>query len=355
MKYLIFSAHVASSRIPVAGQRVFWQHLESFSESESYIIQYYNTREVDYRTDIEELYPNYLSIPHYSYNKIIGFFLGLLLGIPVDVAVRIRVRVVFRMLKLLRANPEATIVLEWQGMTWLLVALRFLKNGSKFKVIYYAHDIVSQSIERKLKEATSYYKNLYLSRELRNVRKWELLIKDKCEIRVLSEKDKALIDNGRTYIYPFQSSLAAPQNKRLESGKLNLMFLGAMNRFENKDAVNWFADNVLSSESLRDMKITLHVVGANYEGCKQFDKVKYHGYVNDLSSFSETMDAGVAPIRIGAGVKIKTIDMLALNLPLLVSDVGIEGVQFDKNDLVYVLNSEEEYIECIINMYKNKW
>ena len=67
------------------------------------------------------------------------------------------------------------------------------------------------------------------------------------------------------------------------------------------------------------------------------------------------MDAGLSPIRIGAGVKIKTIDMLALNLPLLVSDIGIEGVQFGKNDLVYVLNSEEEYIQCIMNRYKNKW
>lgn len=355
MKYLICSAHVASSRIPVAGQRVFWQHLDNFPESETYIIQYYNTREAEYRSDIKELYPNYLSISHYFYHRIIGFLLGFLLGIPVDVAVRIRVRVFFRVLKLLRENPKATLVLEWQGMTWLLVALRFLRHGSKFKVIYYAHDIVSQAIERKLKDSTSYYKSLYLARELSNVRKWELMIKDKCEIRVLSEKDKALIDNGKTYIYPFKSALVAPKNKRLEAGKLNLMFLGAMNRFENKDAVYWFAEKVLSSESLRDMRITLNVVGANYESCKQFDKVKYHGYVKDLSEFSETMDAGVAPIRIGAGVKIKTIDMLALNLPLLVSDIGIEGVQFGKNDFVYVLNSEEEYIQCIMNRYKNKW
>jgi polysaccharide biosynthesis protein PslH len=57
-----------------------------------------------------------------------------------------------------------------------------------------------------------------------------------------------------------------------------------------------------------------------------YSGVEILGYVDDLVTFLSRLSAGVVPLWSGAGVKLKTLTMMAAGVPLAVTPVAIEGI-----------------------------
>jgi glycosyltransferase involved in cell wall biosynthesis len=107
----------------------------------------------------------------------------------------------------------------------------------------------------------------------------------------------------------------------------NILFFGAMERFENYGSVIWFIENVF--DCLKDTGAIFYVVGGRPNpALKQFqsDRVVVTGFVDDIRPYLESCRCAVAPLLAGAGIKVKILELMSAGLPVLTNAVGIEGI-----------------------------
>ena len=97
---------------------------------------------------------------------------------------------------------------------------------------------------------------------------------------------------------------------------------------------NWRGLSTFLEETsgyLRDEGYTLRVIGANcrpeqQNALKAFECVQFVGFAKDLSNAFNGCKALVVPIWSGAGIKLMTLEGLALGLPIICTPEAIEGI-----------------------------
>ena len=134
----------------------------------------------------------------------------------------------------------------------------------------------------------------------------------------------------------------------------NLLFIGNFSHRPNEDAVIFFVEEILPliQKSLPDVKFD--VVGSNASAellCYSSEAVRFHGYVPDIGPLFQSSRVFVAPLRFGGGVKGKIGEALSYGLPVITTDVGAEGMGFEKGNQVLIANEPEEFAAAAVNAY----
>ncbi len=97
----------------------------------------------------------------------------------------------------------------------------------------------------------------------------------------------------------------------------------------NGDGLSWFIREVLPIIRAQTPWVRIRVTGANPpEEMLGFENpnVQFEGRVRDLSDLYDQSRVAIAPIRFGAGVKLKTIEALQYGVPTVATTVGAEGI-----------------------------
>ena len=129
-------------------------------------------------------------------------------------------------------------------------------------------------------------------------------------------------------------------------GRPEFVFLGALNVAHNAVAIESFLANYLTAvlALIPDTKITIIGKGesANLQAlAAQYpDHIELRGYVENIDEVLQSACAMILPLTFGTGVKIKIIDSLRCGLPLITTEVGIEGVELGKHSEVVVTPME---------------
>jgi glycosyltransferase involved in cell wall biosynthesis len=199
------------------------------------------------------------------------------------------------------------------------------------------HDLFHQAHERKAAQ-TSGPARVFWQWEADRTKQWESrIIKGAREVITLTEKDKQVAQTitGRSDIavrYPqveeVYHGISKARGPRIVRGLI--LFWGQLSRRENEDAVIWFVRKILPSIRLERPNSKLVVAGANPGpsvlklACGH---VEVRGFVADPVLLFESAEIAIAPLRLGAGVKIKVAEYLAAGIPSVATTVGAEGIR----------------------------
>lgn len=95
------------------------------------------------------------------------------------------------------------------------------------------------------------------------------------------------------------------------------------------------------------------VIGGNPPTCLKkmaAPNIKILGFVKNIDFYFENCICLVAPLLLGAGIKVKILEAFAAGIPVLTNQIGIEGIPA-KNGIDYIhCESAEEYIKAIDNL-----
>lgn len=75
------------------------------------------------------------------------------------------------------------------------------------------------------------------------------------------------------------------------------------------------------------------------------ERVRLHGFVDDLDGVLAEATALVAPVVYGTGVKIKVIDALARGLPIVSTPTGVEGIEVEDGREGFVREDLADFVE----------
>lgn len=166
--------------------------------------------------------------------------------------------------------------------------------------------------------------------------------KDECD-----KFSKAHLNQGKGIYFPFP---AMKFNDTIVGNDQNhrMLYVGDMTVKHNVLSMKWFAKSVLPLIRKRVIDAELVLIGRISDQDKavlQSLNATVKGYVDDLDQEYKEAACVVCPVLFGAGVKVKTIDSLAMGQIVITNSKGIEGTELVDNKHLLVADTAEKLAE----------
>ena len=240
------------------------------------------------------------------------------------------------------------IILQWTEIATILEEAKVLFPSAKIVMI--EEDVSFLGHTRKAKAAKG-FKRVFLDAKAKKIKVRELELLNKADLIILNNhKDENLIqDNVRkdkiwVWCPYYQSMLDIP--RKLHNN--DIIFYGALSREENWKSAVWFLEKVWPQ--IDDNRVRFVMIGSNppdvlkkYES----DRVIVTGFVDEIYPYFIQALCLVAPLVLGAGVKIKILEGLSSGIPVLTNNIGIEGIPAEDGKEYFHCESPDEYLKVI--------
>ncbi|MBQ9453924.1 MAG: glycosyltransferase [Desulfovibrio sp.] len=133
----------------------------------------------------------------------------------------------------------------------------------------------------------------------------------------------------------------------------DIAFVGGYNHHPNVDGAKWFIEEILP----QCPGLKFYVVGSNPPKSLlelASDNVIVTGTISEeaLEKIYATVKLAVVPLRYGAGVKGKIIEAIYHKVPVVTTDIGIEGID-NSSGLVTVANTPADFARETVRLYND--
>jgi len=206
------------------------------------------------------------------------------------------------------------------------------------------HDISTKLYERG--------KNLGIKtdRRLYNIaKKIEVGIANKFDsIVTLTKEDKLyLISLGyKREIFVIPPQINVVSNIDVSKKPNTICFIGSYNRQPNVRAVEVLINDIYNNI---DFPVELNIVGKSLpkylqKEIRNTEGINYLGFIDEIDEFIKTQMLMVAPIQLGAGLKMKIPHSLANGTPVITTTIGAEGIDIGSENGLWVCDGIEMII-----------
>lgn len=242
------------------------------------------------------------------------------------------------------------IILQWTQMVFLIDYVK--KYFPSSKIIAIEEDVSFLNFFRRI--------NLCKTGLQKKIAKYRYVKIKKIELEVLKKSDIIVNNNHKDLLLLQNEGISAEKLRELPiyfnsydyvkrtNINRNILFYGAMARRENYESAIWFIENVMPL--LKDEKVNFVVVGSRPHKsllAKQSKNVVITGYVEYVESYLEHSLCLVAPLVLGAGIKVKILEAMSSGIPVLTNTIGIEGI-YAKDGIHFDLCVTPEDYVCAI-------
>ena len=215
--------------------------------------------------------------------------------------------------------------------------------------------------ERRIKTVKSLWDRFKISIEYLKVKNYEKKCTKLFKLQtVISDTDKkylsefantknvAIIGNGVDTNY-YQAQNATKEN--------NICFVGSMQYIPNSEAAMYFATEIFPLIKKEIPNAKFKIIGANprqelFDATKNIADIVITGRVDDVREYMKDCKVSVCPVKIAGGIQNKILEAMAMEMPVVTTPEGAEGINADENILT-VAKTNEEYAQKVIHLLQN--
>ena len=195
----------------------------------------------------------------------------------------------------------------------------------------------------------------YLKLELGNCKKADKIIVisdvEKESLKEFYSEDSKVISIGNIHQFIENENPVSFENRK------DLLFIGGFDHQPNVDAVKYLAEEIMPLLWKSNPEISISIIGSNPpESIEKLNSERFRvvGYAEDVAPYFLNSRIFVAPLRYGAGIKGKIGQSLEFGLPLVTTNIGAEGFNFEENRNITVGNTSQEIVDNIMVLYQNE-
>jgi sugar transferase (PEP-CTERM/EpsH1 system associated) len=249
------------------------------------------------------------------------------------------------------------IICEWTPYAQFIKAI----TGSR-KVIV-AHNIESTIWERYERNESNPLKKFYIGIQYRKVLAFERACFAWADgaTAVTQQEAKtiksfgtpyqpAVIDNG------VDTEYFAPRQTEIDPN--SLVFTGSMDWRPNQDAAIFFATEILPLLKKEQPEIQAVFVGRNppkqIVDLGKIDGIAITGTVDDVRDYIASASVYIVPLRIGGGSRLKILEAMAMQKPVVSTSVGAEGLEVTDGKDILLVDGPEKFAQTVLTCMRDE-
>ncbi len=256
-------------------------------------------------------------------------------------------------------EKETYDIVQLEGL-YLTSYIPLIRKYSKAPIIMRAHNVEHKIWERLAKEENNPLKKIYLGILTGQLKKYEERAINLCDgVTTITRTDMDVLTQlgckSPIAHIPFGVNIADPLSQQ-DAGFSSLFFIGALDWMPNLQGLEWFLNKVWPLINPLAPEVKLHIAGRNMsESMKnsKYPNVVFHDEVESASNFMNSYNIMIAPLLAGSGVRIKIIEGMAMQKPVITTSVGIEGIECNYGKDVMIADTAEEFCKTVVYCIKN--
>jgi glycosyltransferase involved in cell wall biosynthesis len=256
----------------------------------------------------------------------------------------------------LAAEPFDLVVIEY----WQLHQLARLFSSER--VVLFTHDIdMLVNREIALLERNLIRKIIAVQRWLVERREELRAYKNARTVFTLTSQDRRAVrlvagSSCRVEVVPFGVDIEHFSPPGIERNAGEVLFLGAMGAIFNRDALAYFVTKI--HPLLDDIPgLSISIVGGHLpKDLSYFStnrEVEIVGRVRDIRPYLHRAACMVVPLRFSGGLRIRILEAMAAELPVICTTAAIAGMPFEAGTDYLLADTPEEFAEQLRTFMKN--
>ena len=244
-----------------------------------------------------------------------------------------------------------------------MAPLAFEIKKRKNKAIGLRLHNIENTIWHRYADVIPYYnpKKWYLKRQAKLLTKQESEYINNSEFNfVMTEPERkralSLAPNSNVITVPAGVDLERHKRRDVEKDQFEMIIATNYNWVHNVDGLRWFINEVLPIVKEELPKSKLSLLGKNIPEwmTKLRSKgVEALGFVESVKPYLSAASVYVAPLFVGGGIRIKILEAMAMQLPVVATSVSAEGIDANDQNGLFVRDNATTQAEVIIDLFKN--
>lgn len=139
----------------------------------------------------------------------------------------------------------------------------------------------------------------------------------------------------------------------------NILFMGKLSYHPNIIGIKNYLEYVhpLVKNSIPNIK--LYIIGKDSPDwlirySKTDSSLEVIGFVEDVKPYISSSDVCIAPLTSGSGTRLKILEYMAMNKPVVSTTIGAEGLEIENNKNILIADQWDEFADKIIKLLNDK-
>lgn len=239
---------------------------------------------------------------------------------------------------------------------------KYIKDKYNIPVVLREHNYETLIWDRLYKNENNPLKKFFYKNQLNKIEKYEpqeCKVFDKClmvtdaDLKNLFTKDKSI----KMEVVPAGVDIKYFQEcNKVDIEKESILFVGSLDWFPNIDAFRWFYYKIFPLVKEKHPNTKLYVIGKNPpEEIKNINdkSIFVLGMVEDVRSYFAKANVCIVPLRIGGGMRIKILEMMAMKKAIVSTSIGAEGIDVIDGKELIIRNSESDIANAISQIFND--
>lgn len=225
----------------------------------------------------------------------------------------------------------------WMAQYALAARAQSERRGSSVRLVLDQHNAMYLIPDRLATSTSNWIKKAVLSREARQMRKYEV---ETCQqfdrVVWVTDEDRsafgwAAMGSAEHLTIPICVDPADKPQIQRQHGAQRVTFLGGLHWPPNADGVIWFAHEVWPRVLAQVPEALLTIIGKSPPPELTNEKtpvanLDVTGYVDDLEPYLAQTAVFIVPLLAGGGMRVKIVDAWSWGLPVVSTTIGAEGL-----------------------------
>jgi glycosyltransferase involved in cell wall biosynthesis len=270
-----------------------------------------------------------------------------------------------------RAHEMAAAIVEAVARTpYDVIQFEFIQMGQYAQVlrndprtIFRRHDLAYSLYQRQIQTAGSLGLKFYRTIQWRRMLRYELAACQRFRrVVVPSRKTKAdllaRLPGLDVSVVPFGVSLPQVTSYSAPSEEKRVLFVGALGRRANVEAVEHFAQKIWPHIKKEEPESEFWIAGSHpppqiHQLAQKDSHIKVTGSVDKLEPLYTQASVFVAPILVGGGIITKTLNAMALSTAVVTTSIGNEGIEATPEQHLLVADDAHEFARRVVELLRD--